>query len=159
MKIENILSALENEKVNYAVAGGVAIVLYGYIRFTKDIDLIVDFSEKNILRLAKALTALGFKPGVPIRILDMADPDMRRTWIKEKNALVITFYNPRSRMLQIDILIDKDLSRIRTVRKKLRNMQVTIVSLEDLIKMKKESGRPQDMLDIEKLREVGKEKK
>jgi len=156
MKIEDILKALEKEKIDYAVIGGVAVVLYGYVRFTKDIDLIIDFSEDNVRRFIKVLAALNFRPGIPIDPLDMAKKEKREEWIKEKNVKVITFYNPESQLLQIDVLITKDLSSMRKVRKKINEFEISIVDYNDLLKMKKETARPTDLIDIQKLQELRK---
>ena len=48
MFYEDVFRALNKGKVRYAVAGGVAVVLHGYIRFTADLDLIIHLEEKNI---------------------------------------------------------------------------------------------------------------
>ena len=156
MKIEDILKALEKEKIDYAVIGGVAVVLYGYVRFTKDIDLIIDFSEDNVRRFIKVLAALNFRPGIPIDPLDMAKKEKREEWIKEKNVKVITFYNPESQLLQIDVLITKDLSSMRKIRKRINEFEISIVDYDDLLMMKKETARPTDLIDIQKLQELRK---
>jgi predicted nucleotidyltransferase len=156
MKIEDILKSLEKEKVDYAIIGGVAVVLYGYVRFTKDIDLLIDLSEDNVRRFMKVLAALNFQPGVPIDPLDMADQKKREEWIREKNAKVITFYNPKSQLLQIDVLITKDLADMKRTRRKIDGFEISIVDYEDLLKMKKETARPTDLIDIEKLQELRK---
>jgi len=156
MKIEDILKALEKEKIDYAVIGGVAVVLYGYVRFTKDIDLIIGFSDDNVRRFIKVLTALNFQPGIPIDPLDMAKKKKREEWIKEKNVKVITFYNPESQLLQIDVLITKDLSSMRKIRKRINEFEISIVDYDDLLMMKKETARPTDLIDIQKLQELRK---
>ena len=156
MKIEDILKALEKEKIDYAVIGGVAVVLYGYVRFTKDIDLLIDFSEDNVRRFAKVLAALNFQPGIPIDPLDMAKEKKREEWIREKNVRVVTFYNPESQLLQIDVLITKDFSSMKRIRKKINGLEISIVDYDDLLKMKKETARPTDLIDIEKLQELRK---
>ena len=156
MKIEDILRALEKEKVDYAVIGGVAVVLYGYIRFTKDIDLIIDFSEENVKRFIRVLASLNFQPGVPIDPLDMAKEEKREEWMREKNVKVITFYNPESLLLQLDVLITKDFADMKRTRKKINGLEISIVDFDELLKMKKETGRPTDLIDIEKLQEIRK---
>ena len=125
MKIEDILRSLEQEKVKYAVVGGVAVVIYGYVRFTKDIDLVIDFTKENIERFAKAMERLNFKPGPPIEIIDIANEDKRKEWISEKNAKVITFYNPDYPLIQIDILLTTDLSQIKIVRKMIDDFEIS----------------------------------
>ena len=156
MKIEDILKALEKERIDYAVIGGVAVVLYGYVRFTKDIDLLIDLSEDNVRRFTKVLAALNFQPGIPIDPLDMAKEKKREEWIREKNVRVVTFYNPESQLLQIDVLITKDFSSMKRIRKKINGLEISIVDYDDLLKMKKETARPTDLIDIEKLQELRK---
>ena len=43
-------------EVRYLVAGGLAVNVHGYLRFTKDVDLVVQLESDNIRR---ALAALG----------------------------------------------------------------------------------------------------
>lgn len=156
MKIEDILRSLEKENIDYAVIGGVAVVLYGYVRFTKDIDLLIDFSEDNVRSFIKVLAALNFQPGVPIDPMDMANEKKREEWMREKNVKVITFYNPESQLLQIDVLITKNLADMKKIRKKIDGFEISIVDYDDLIKMKKETARPTDLIDIQKLEELRK---
>ena len=156
MNIESILRALEEHKVEYAVIGGVAVVLYGYVRFTKDIDLLIDFSKENVKRFGEFLKKLDFRPGVPIGIIDMSDSEKRRYWVREKNAKVITFYNPDVPFLQIDVLITRDLADLKKTRRKIGDFEVSVVDYDDLLKMKKETARPTDLIDIEKLEELKK---
>lgn len=49
---------LNEEKVRYVLIGGLAINYYGLPRTTEDIDLLVDPSEENILRIKRALSFL-----------------------------------------------------------------------------------------------------
>lgn len=154
ISIESILKKLEEHKVNYAVIGGVAVVLYGYVRFTKDIDLLIDFSTENVKRFAGVLNALNFKAGAPVDIMELADPDKRKYWMEEKNAKVITFYNPDIPFLQIDVLITRNFSDLKKTRRKIGDFEVSVVDYDDLLKMKKETARPTDLIDIEKLEEL-----
>lgn len=154
MKIQDIIQALNEEDVVYAVIGGVAVVLYGYVRFTKDIDLIIDFSKANVKRFIKALSRLQFQSGVPVDPMDIADAEKRQEWIEKKNAKVVTFYNPHSQLLQIDVLLTKSLADVKTVKRRIDDLEVWVVDYEDLIAMKKKTGRPTDLIDVEKLAQL-----
>jgi predicted nucleotidyltransferase len=157
IRIIDIIKQLEDEKVKYAVIGGIAVVLYGYVRFTKDVDLIIDFSKENVVRFVKAIDALGFRAGVPVDPLDLAVTDRRTEWMKEKNAKVITFYNPQHQLLQIDVLLTKSLDDVCVKRHQIDDVTVSVVEYEDLVKMKKETGRDTDLIDIKKLEELKKD--
>lgn len=49
---------LNAHQVKYIVIGGLAVIRFGYIRATGDIDLLVEDSPENIARLRKALSYL-----------------------------------------------------------------------------------------------------
>ncbi len=153
-EIAEILEILSKYGVRFIVAGGVAVGLHGFVRATKDIDLVMDFSRDNIERFAAALSKIGFIPKVPIKVSDLADSRKRELWIKEKNAVVMSFYNPSDLFFQIDIFLGKDFDCVTSVEKALRNLKIKVVSLDELIKMKKAAGRPTDIIDIKQLEKI-----
>jgi hypothetical protein len=60
-ELEDLLAlceALNTEGVRYALIGGFAVILHGFVRATKDIDLLVDASAENIQRLKRAMAVL-----------------------------------------------------------------------------------------------------
>jgi hypothetical protein len=154
--IQHVLRTLAAHRVRFAVVGGVAVVLHGYVRLTKDIDIILDFSAENIERFIQAMEALQYKPGPPIDPRDLGDKAKRSYWFEKKNAKVITFYDPQSSLLQLDVLLNYDLSMIHVDNKTIDDLTVPAIEYNDLIEMKKASGRTVDLLDIEKLEELRK---
>ncbi|MDP9191306.1 MAG: hypothetical protein M3P06_06355 [Acidobacteriota bacterium] len=54
----NLCKALNAEGVRYVLIGGFAVILHGFVRATKDIDLLVDASVENIQRLKRAMAVL-----------------------------------------------------------------------------------------------------
>jgi hypothetical protein len=58
--IEKIFKKLNENEVRYLVAGGLAVVAHGYVRFTADIDLILDMTVKNLKRAVKVFNTLGY---------------------------------------------------------------------------------------------------
>ncbi|MBI2091463.1 MAG: hypothetical protein HYT75_00485 [Deltaproteobacteria bacterium] len=61
-----IFRELAKKDVRYVIVGGIAVNLLGVPRFTADLDLIVALEQKNILKFAKCMPKLGFKPKVPV---------------------------------------------------------------------------------------------
>jgi hypothetical protein len=59
--IEAIVRALNEARVRYLIVGGLAVVAYGYVRFTADLDLFVDLEEENLRRALDA-GKLGLPP-------------------------------------------------------------------------------------------------
>lgn len=60
-ELEDLLSlckALNAEGVRYVLIGGFAVILHGFVRATKDIDLLVDASVGNVQRLKRAMSSL-----------------------------------------------------------------------------------------------------
>ncbi len=62
---ETVFRALNDRGVRYLVAGGVAVVLHGYSRLTKDLDLVVDLAEEQARAAIDALTGLGLNRAFP----------------------------------------------------------------------------------------------
>ena len=44
--------------VRYVLIGGFAVILHGFVRAPKDIDLMVDASAENVKRLKRAMATL-----------------------------------------------------------------------------------------------------
>jgi hypothetical protein len=71
---------------------------------------------------------------------------------------VFTFFHPKVPVQEVDILISSPIeyeeARERRVIKMAGEIVIPLISIHDLIKMKKEIGRRQDISDIRMLREV-----
>ncbi|MEY4616986.1 MAG: hypothetical protein RJB66_1946 [Pseudomonadota bacterium] len=50
-----------------------------------------------------------------------------------------------------DILITKDVSQLETVTIKVGKRRISLVSLQELLRIKQEAGRPQDLVDIKNI--------
>jgi hypothetical protein len=55
-RFEKLLVALVTDKVDFAVAGGFAVILNGYPRMTQDVDILVDDAPENLQRLLNSLS-------------------------------------------------------------------------------------------------------
>ena len=64
--IEAVIGALNEDRVRYLVAGGLAVVAHGYVRFTADLDLVLDLQEDNLRRAVSSLSRLGYRPRAPV---------------------------------------------------------------------------------------------
>lgn len=149
-----VFAALQATGVRYVVVGGIAVNLHGYQRFTKDIDLVIELVPDQALRALEALTKVGYKPSLPVRIADFANPAIRESWIRDKGMMVFQMYSDVSR-LSVDIFVkyplDFDLLWRDSIPVELPQTSLRIASIRHLIEMKRAAGRTQDLLDIEKL--------
>lgn len=145
----SLVGALSSAGVDFVVIGGVAVVLQASPRFTRDLDISYATDTANLERLGTLLLALdarlrAVEDDVPFT------PDARR--LRRAQMLTLT-----TRDGDLDLLADPPGSpgyaalRRRADIVDLEGNAVRVASLEDLIEMKREAGRPQDEIDLESL--------
>lgn len=149
---EKIFRALNKAKVKYLVIGGVAVNLHGYLRFTGDLDLLILLNEKNLKKIDGVMKKLKYSERLPVSILTLSNQTQVKKWLKEKNMKAYTFNPPKNNPLQIDIVIEDSLKfefydRRKNI-KKMGALQIPVVSIQDIIKMKKKAHRDKDMIDL-----------
>jgi hypothetical protein len=143
-----IFAALHRHGVDYVAIGGIAANAHGSRRLTLDVDIIPAPEEANYARLAAALDDLGAPASAvdsDFRDLDPRDSfDLARATVLKLPTAVG----------DLDVLNGApgaspygDL-RERALEVEVRGIPVRIVSLDDLIAMKRASGRPRDLRDI-----------
>jgi len=156
---EDVFRALNEKGVRYLVAGGVAVVLHGFLRATADLDLMVDFERVNISAFIEVLKALGYKPRPPVPIEELGSAESREKWKSEKGMRVFSLFNPEQPQDIIDVFVDEPVSFAQAYvgreQVSLGEISVSVVSVPDLIRLKKIAGREQDMEDIRALNELG----
>jgi hypothetical protein len=153
---EMLAKALEGEGVRYLIAGGLAVNAHGVLRFTKDLDLVIQLIPENISRAFSALEGLGYRPSVPVTATQFADAEQRREWLEQKGMQVLQFWSDSHRETPVDVFVDEPFSFDEEYERALLKplygtVAVRFVSLPTLIKMKREVGRPEDLNDIEQL--------
>lgn len=156
LDIRGILAALVREDVEFLIIGGVAIGFHGYVRATKDVDVVPAPDPQNLAKLAQALRALDaqiegaeeFESGELPDPLDPAALSLLGNWVL------------RTRLGRFDIMqwigedaLWKKLSPTAVVAD-IDGLAVKIVSYEDLVALKERAGRPEDLLDLQRLREA-----
>lgn len=157
--VEAVIEALNAADVRYLITGGLAVVAHGYVRFTADLDLIVQLDDENVRPALEALEALGYAPRAPVSIEQFADADMRRQWIEQKGLTVFSLFSPEHPATEIDLFVEEPFDFERAYKAALRQevaagIDATFVSYEDLLELKRKAGRPQDLHDIERLEEL-----
>lgn len=152
MFYEEVFRKLAEQKIRYAVAGGVALVLHGIVRLTADLDIILDMDESNLARFISCIKELGFRPRVPVQLEDFISADHRELWKKEKEMKVFTFFHPQRQMQQIDVFIEEYIPFIELeqeiVQVQVRDISIPVVSIRHLKALKTVSSRAQDIADI-----------
>jgi predicted nucleotidyltransferase len=144
-----LLQRLVGHGVDFVVIGGVALVVHGSSRFTKDLDICYATDRANLDLLGRTLVDIGAKPrGVEDDAPFVPDGrTLRRTGI-------LCLDSPQG---PIDLLLQpagappyEELRR-RAVRMDLGGFGVLVASLDDLAAMKRAAGRPIDLIDLEEI--------
>ncbi|MBI3995327.1 MAG: nucleotidyltransferase [Nitrospirae bacterium] len=155
MYYEKVFRKLHENGVRFVVVGGVALVLHGVVRLTVDLDLMVEMSRDNLTRFITAMQDMGYRPKPPVKAEEFIDPAKRKSWKEEKGMRVFSFFHPKEPGRLIDVFVDEPIKFTEVERNKkivkTENLQIPIVSLDHLKKLKLIAGRPQDLADIEAL--------
>jgi predicted nucleotidyltransferase len=153
-----ILQTLNRARVRYLVIGGVAVVLHGVDRTTRDLDIFPGLDRVNLLRLLDALKEIGFRPILPVTAESIVTPEVRWKWIRKRNLRVFTMMDPRDPLHPVDLMVVErvpfDEAWERRDRVRVRGVMVPLMSIGDLVRMKRIAGRDRDRSDIESLRSV-----
>jgi hypothetical protein len=143
-----IFAALHRHGVDYVAIGGIAANAHGSRRLTLDVDIVPAPEVPNYERLAAALDELG-APSSAIDS-DFRDLDPRDSFDLAR-ATVLKLPTAAG---DLDVLNGapgappyEDL-RKRAIEVEVRGTPIWISSLDDLIAMKRASGRPRDLRDV-----------
>jgi hypothetical protein len=153
--VEAVLRALNDAEVRYLVVGGLAVIAHGYVRATVDIDIVLNLERENTLRAMKALEKIGYAPTVPVKAEEFADEKKRQSWIQDKHMIVFQMRHPAPGRTRVDIFVSEPFSFADEMRQakweELAGIRTPVLRLDRLLQMKRESGRPQDLADVEQL--------
>ncbi|MBL7892737.1 MAG: hypothetical protein JNL63_08905 [Bacteroidia bacterium] len=158
----DLFGELGKNKIRYLVCGGVAIGLHGIPRMTADIDILLDLEKENIEKFEKTIMRFGYLPLAPIPLSNLINESERLRLKKEKNLIAYSYQSGSSNLMSIDVLIDSPISFKQMwgnkIVRKHSDVEVNVVSVDDLIELKKYSNRLQDQDDIINLKKYRDEK-
>lgn len=145
-----ILRVLTEYCIDFVVIGGLAVQAHGYIRGTKDVDIIVRPTTLNLSRLTEALADLEAELRTP-GTLRLSDPhELSRAPL----VPMMTRAGPLD-LVHVEHVAGAprtyDTLRHGALIVGLSGFEVAIAGLSDLIRMKRAAGRDHDLMDIEAL--------
>lgn len=143
--LREFVASLTSSRAEFLVVGAHAVAYHGYPRFTGDIDLWVRPSADNAARVLKALDMFGFG-GLGLKVDDLVSP----------GKVVQLGYPPN----RIDLLtaisgVTFDEAWADRVHGLLDDLPVDYLSLANLVRNKRASGRTKDLADLERLDPAG----
>jgi len=156
LDIQAILERLVEGEVEFLLIGGVAVGYYGHVRATKDVDLVPAPDRENLERLAQVLRDLeaeiegaeDFDEGELPNPLDASTLELGGNWVLS------------TRLGRLDVMqwigdwaLWAQLSP-GALEDRIAGLPIKIVSYEDLVKLKELAGRPEDLADLQRLREA-----
>lgn len=156
LDIRGILAELSREGVEFLVIGGVAVGFHGYVRATKDVDIVPAPDSQNLERLARVLRGLdaqveGAEEFEDEELPDPLDPEvlgLGGNWVLS------------TRLGRFDVMqwIGEDALWAKlapaAIEADIDGLPVRVVSYEDLVALKEMAGRPEDLTDLQRLRQA-----
>lgn len=151
-----LFRALAEHDVEYVTIGGIAIQAHGGQRLTQDLDIAVSASTANFARLASALLDLDARILGPEGQRSRSVPAAQLLASSDQWHL-ITLHGPLDILtLPAHLGSFADL-RLRAHEVPLGDLAIPIAHREDLLRMKRAAGRPQDLADVRLLESLGEE--
>jgi len=149
-EVVTLAAALDAAAIDYAICGGVALAIHGAPRATRDIDILA--READIPRLREVVRGCGFTlEAIPMTFSSSGVSIQRFTKVE-----------PDGRTLMLDVLLAEGAlesvwqtrSRIAFATSAETPNALSVVSRDGLITLKLAAGRPQDIVDVQRLKEV-----
>jgi len=146
-ELANIIGALNANEVPYALCGGFAVVVHGYVRATKDVDILI--REGDLDAVKTIVGALGYNvPGGLLRF-KAGTPEETRVFRLSK------FDGPD--FLTLDLILVTAVLEATWASRECRadgGRTLWVVSLDGLRIMKRLAAREQDLADLAMLQKI-----
>jgi predicted nucleotidyltransferase len=149
---KKLLERLVDRGVDFVVVGGYAAIAHGSARLTRDLDVCFATDEQNLVVLGEVLVTVQARlRGVADDVPFAADAaTLRRVRLLTLN----TIDGPLDVMVQPDGAPPYAKLRVRSELLDVGGILVRVASVEDMMAMKRASGRPKDVLDLEELEAI-----
>ena len=138
---KELFRSLNANGVKYLLIGGYAVILYGYVRNTSDLDIVVSADPDNAVKCVKALTEFGFGGGDLDTELFSTPDNLVRMGVEPMKIEILNYLNG----------VDFNQAYERRLSFPVEDIQLSVISLSDLLVNKKSVGRLKDLLDVEEL--------
>lgn len=139
----DFITALNDAEVDYLLIGGYSVILHGYTRTTGDLDIWVDRTVENYLRLEKAFQLFGM-PVFDMTLVKFLDTVNYNVFTFGRSPVSIEILTEVKGLIfneafKASVIFDDD------------DVKVRCIQYHHLIDSKKAAGRNRDLNDIEQL--------
>jgi predicted nucleotidyltransferase len=149
LQLRELLRRLSDADIRFILVGGLAVNAWGYLRATRDVDVVPEPSPGNLAKLDALLRELDGKVEVGEKLLDgSAIATFLRTGDRTLVATDLGHVDVFQGLAQIPPFeaLDEKATDVD-----LDGAVVRVCSLEQLLDMKRASDRPRDKDDLEAL--------
>jgi len=147
---EELLDRLAKEQVNFALAGGLAVCLNGFVRTTDDVDILVGNAPENIERLTRCLADFGEGHGAQLTADDLTNEPGA---IRIQEAFDLDIFVCMNGKTLADFSSSISYHTLKT------GTRIPFLTAEALIETKRGSAREKDRADIGALTDISRANK
>ena len=138
---KEFLQLLNLKKIEYLVIGGYAVGYHGYPRATGDLDIWIAINEQTAMKMVEVLKDFGFDP-----------PELKKElFLKEQKVIRMGVPPMRLEIFTSIDGVDFKACFNNRIISDFGDFKVNFISKGDLLINKRASGRPQDLVDFDKL--------
>lgn len=143
---KEFIQLLNVNKVKYLIVDGYALAIYGYPRYTKDLDVWIWIDKVNAVKIIQILNEFGFGS------LNLSEDDFL------EEGYVIQLGQPPNRIDILNSLTGLQFQECYPHRRQenIDGLLINFIGLECYKKNKKATGRIQDLADLEMLESLDK---
>jgi Nucleotidyltransferase of unknown function (DUF6036) len=138
---KEFLQLLNSKKIEYLVVGGYAVGFHGYPRATGDLDIWIAINEQTAMKMVEVLKEFGFDPSKLQKELFLKEQKVIRMGVPPMRLEILTSIDGVDFTACFNNRLIADFG----------DFKVNFISKSDLLINKHASGRPQDLVDFNKL--------
>lgn len=143
-QFEKLLVELARSGIDFAVVGGVAVSLNGFVRATDDLDILISDAPHNVKRLLEELAKWGEGFARELKVEDFIPQEGSIRIMEEFDLDVFTRMRGKS--------LEDFRARVRYLDT--AGVRIAYLAPEDLIFLKQTSWREKDQIDVATLRRI-----
>jgi Nucleotidyltransferase of unknown function (DUF6036) len=152
-KVTSFIKLSNKHEVRMIMVGGGAVNFHGYQRHSADVDFWIETTEENFKKLIKVFNEMGYE------INDFPND------VKSQLQNISVKFSPMDLNLELITRFSSTKSFTEAYNnsvlaevKGTELLKWKVLSYKDLIDSKKKANRPKDLLDIQQLNEINKNK-